>query len=91
MHVAGFNFVSVRFSVVSVRLNYQLSVSIVVFSFLGLLISSIPSYCYVSLSVLSYAPWSKGGCLSSAKLRSTDSVNPRAVLSRVRPRYRPLL
>jgi hypothetical protein len=30
-------------------------------------------------------------CLSSAKLRSTDSVNPRAVLSRVRPRYRPLL
>jgi hypothetical protein len=29
-----------------------------------------------------------GGCLSSAKLRSTDSVNPRAVLSRVRPRYR---
>jgi hypothetical protein len=31
------------------------------------------------------------GCLSSAKLRSTDSVNPRAVLSRVRPRYRHLL
>ena len=29
-----------------------------------------------------------GPCLSSAKLRSTDSVNPRAVLSRVRPRYR---
>jgi hypothetical protein len=29
-----------------------------------------------------------GGCLSSAKLRSTDSVNPRAVLSRVLPRYR---
>ena len=27
-------------------------------------------------------------CLSSVKLRSTDSVNPRAVLSRVRPRYR---
>jgi hypothetical protein len=27
-------------------------------------------------------------CLSSAKLRSTDSVDPRAVLSRVRPRYR---
>jgi hypothetical protein len=26
-------------------------------------------------------------CLSSAKLRSTDSVNPRAVLSRTRPRY----
>ncbi len=30
-------------------------------------------------------------CLSSAKLRSTDSVSPRAVLSRVRPRYRHLL
>ena len=30
-------------------------------------------------------------CLSSAKLRSTDSVNPRAVLSRLRPRYRHLL
>jgi hypothetical protein len=30
-------------------------------------------------------------CLSSAKFRSTDSVNPRAVLSRVRPRYRHLL
>jgi hypothetical protein len=30
-------------------------------------------------------------CLSSAKLRSTDSVNPRAVLSRVCPRYRHLL
>jgi len=27
-------------------------------------------------------------CLSSAKLRSTDSVNPRAVLSRALPRYR---
>ena len=26
-------------------------------------------------------------CLSSAKLRSTDSVNPRAVLSQVHPRY----
>jgi hypothetical protein len=30
-------------------------------------------------------------CLNSAKLRSTDSVNPRTVLSRVRPRYRHLL
>jgi hypothetical protein len=40
---------------------------------------------YLSLKC---APWSEGGCLSSAKLRSTDSVNPRAVLSRVRPRYR---
>ena len=29
-------------------------------------------------------------CLSSVKLRSTDSVNPRAVLSRVRPCYRHL-
>jgi hypothetical protein len=27
-------------------------------------------------------------CLRSAKLRSTDSVNPRAVLSRARPRNR---
>jgi len=36
----------------------------------------------------------EGGCtlpLSSAKLRSTDSVNPRPVLSRVLPRYRHLL
>ena len=31
---------------------------------------------------------SQAFCLSSAKLRSTDSVNPRAVVSRVRPRYR---
>jgi hypothetical protein len=30
-------------------------------------------------------------CLSPAKLRSTDSVNPRSVVSRVRPRYSPLL
>jgi hypothetical protein len=31
-------------------------------------------------------------CLSSAKLRSTDGVNPRAVLLRdLRPRYRHLL
>jgi hypothetical protein len=33
----------------------------------------------------------KKRCLSSAKLRSTDCVNPRTVLSRVRPRYRHLL
>ena len=33
-------------------------------------------------------PLNQKSCLSSAKLRSTDSVNPRAVLSRVRPRYR---
>ena len=30
-------------------------------------------------------------CLSPAKIRSTDSKNPWAVLSRVRPRYRHLL
>jgi hypothetical protein len=29
-------------------------------------------------------------CLRPTNLRSTDSVNPRAVLSRVRPRYTPL-
>ena len=60
MHVTGFNFVSVRFSVVSVRLNYQLSVSIFVFSFLGLLIS-IPSYRYVSLSVSKLRSLERGG------------------------------
>ena len=48
----------------------------------------IVTLAYLSLS---YAPWSEGGCLSSAKIRSTDSVNPRAVLSRVRPRSRHLL
>jgi len=43
---------------------------------------------YVSLSVSKLRSLERGGgCLSSAKLRSTDSVNPRAVLSRVRPRY----
>jgi hypothetical protein len=60
MHVTGFNFVRVRFSVVSVRLNYQLSVSIFVFSFLGLLIS-IPSYRYVSLSVSKLRSLERGG------------------------------
>ena len=60
MHVTGFNFVSVRFSVVSFRLNYQLSVSIFVFSFLGLLIS-IPSYRYVSLSVSKLRSLERGG------------------------------
>jgi hypothetical protein len=60
MHVTGFNFVSVRFSVVSVRLNHQLSVSIFVFSILGLLIS-IPSYRYVSLSVSKLRSLERGG------------------------------
>ena len=60
MHVTGFNFVSGRFWVVSVRLNYQLLVSIFVFSFLGLLIS-IPSYRYVSLSVSKLRSLERGG------------------------------
>jgi hypothetical protein len=85
MHVTGFDFVSVRFSVVSVRLNYQLSVSRF---FVSGITASIPSYRYVSLSVSKLRSLER---VSSAKLRSTDSVNPRAVLSRVRPRYRPLL
>ena len=88
MHVTGFTG--------TVSVNWSVSVSIFrfgcqfQFSFFRLL-----DYCYrfqamVTLAYLSlsYAPWSEGGCLSSAKLRSTDSVNPRAVLSRVRPRYR---
>ena len=82
MHVTGFNW-SVSDSII----NWSVSVSIFVF------VSGITDidsklllrYPYLSLS---YAPWSEGGCLSSAKLRSTDSVNPRAVLSRVLPRYR---
>ena len=67
-------------SIVSVSFNF-------VFRFWLYCIDSklLLRYPYLSLS---YAPWSEGGCLSSAKLRSTDSVNPRAVLSRVRPRYR---
>ena len=69
--------------------SWSVSVSIFVFSFLGLLIS-IPSCRYVSLSVSKLRSLERGGCLSSAKLRSTDSVNPRAVLAQVRPRYRPL-
>ena len=82
--------VSVSIFVLSVSdsiVSWSVSVSIFVF------VSGITDidsklllrYPYLSLS---YAPWSEGGCLSSAKLRSTDSVNPRAVLSRVRPRYR---
>jgi len=35
----------------------------------------------VILSV-SYRSWSEGGCLSPAKLRPTDSVNPRSMLTR---------
>ncbi len=48
---------------------------------------------YFNSSVVGYNEEGVGlhACLSSAKLRSTDSVNPRAVLSRVRPRYRHLL
>jgi len=40
---------------------------------------------FVTVGYLSllFAPWSEGGCLSPAKLRSTDSVYPRVVLSRV--------
>ncbi len=40
--------------------------------------------------MISYSKLSED-CLRSPKLRSTDSVNPRSVLSRVRPRYRHLL
>ena len=39
----------------------------------------------VILSV-SYRSWSEGGCLSPAKLRPTDSVNPRSMLTRASPR-----
>jgi hypothetical protein len=49
----------------------------------------VSSYRCVSLSVSKVRCLERGG--SSAKLRSTDSANPRAVLSRVRPRYRHLL
>ncbi len=73
---------------VSVRLNCQCQIQFRFFvSGFTDIDSKLLRYPYLSLS---YAPWSEGGCLSSAKLRSTDSVNPRAVLSRVRPRYRPL-
>jgi len=92
MHVAGFNLVSVSLNFQFCQCQTQLSVSVSI-SFFRFWLYCIDSklllrYPYLSLS---YAPWSEGGCLSSAKLRSTDSVNPRAVLSRVRPRYRPLL
>ena len=94
MHVTGFNWsVSdsiINWSVSDSIINWSVSVSIFVFLFLGLLIS-IPSYRYVSLSVSKLCFLERGGCLTSAKLGSTDSVNPRSVISRVRPRYRPLL
>jgi len=67
--------------------SWSVSVSIFVFVSGITDIDSKLSLRYPYLS-LSYAPWSEGGCLSSAKLRSTDSVNPRAVLSRALPRYR---
>ena len=73
------------FNFVSVRLNCQCQIQFRFFVSGFTDIDSKLRYPYLSLS---YAPWSEGGCLSSAKLRSTDSVNPRAVLSRVRPRYR---
>ena len=76
------------FNFVSVRLNCQCQIQFRFFVSGFTDIDSKLRYPYLSLS---YAPWSEGGCLSSAKLRSTDSVNPRAVLSRVLPRYRPLL
>jgi len=75
-------------SILSVSVSiFVLSVSIFVF------VSGITDidsklllrYPYLSLS---YSPWSEGGCLNSAKLRSTDRVNPRAVLLRALPRYR---
>ena len=87
MHVAGFNLVSVSLNFQFCQCQTQLSVSVSISFFVSGFtdIDSKLRYPYLSLS---YAPWSEGGCLSSAKLRSTDSVNPRAVLSRVRPRYR---
>jgi hypothetical protein len=87
MHVAGFNLVSVSLNFQFCQCQTQLSVSDSISFFVSGFtdIDSKLRYPYLSLS---YAPWSEGGCLSSAKLRSTDSVNPRAVLSRVRPRYR---
>ena len=75
------------FNFVSVRLNCQCQFQFRFFvsGFTDIDSKLLLRYPYLSLS---YAPWIEGGCLSSAKLRSTDSVNPRAVLSRVRPRYR---
>jgi hypothetical protein len=97
MHVTGFDW-SVSVSII----NWSVSVSIFCILFWFTVISifvtitttiDFKSQVIVTLAYLSlkYAPWSEGGCLSSAKLRSTDSVNPRAVLWRVRPRYRHLL
>ena len=91
MHVTGFNFVSFNFRFVSVKLNCQLVSVSLNFRFFVSGITDIDSKLSLAYLSLSYAPWIEGGCLSSAKLRSTDRVNPRAVLSRVRPRYSPLL
>ena len=44
------------------------------------------SVCTLVMNIIAQLQTRK--CLSSAKLRSTDSVNPRSVLSRVLPRYR---
>jgi hypothetical protein len=88
-------YVCYRFQLVSVSFHFRCS--FLVYCYIDFLLRydrfQVSSYRYVSLSYLSlrYAPWSEGGCLSPAKLRSTDSVNRRAVLSRVRPRYRHLL
>ena len=75
------------FNFVSVRLNCQCQFQFRFFvsGFTDIDSKLLLRYPYLSLS---YAPWSEGGCLSSAKLRSTDSVNPRAVLSRALPHYR---
>jgi hypothetical protein len=96
MYVTGFSW-SVSDSII----NWSVSVSIFVFRFWFTVISIFRYvYCYdfksqviVTLAYLSlkYVPWSEGGCLTPSKVRSTDSVNPRAVLLRVRPRYRHLL
>jgi hypothetical protein len=88
MHVTGFNW-SVSDSII----NWSVSVSIFRFSFLVYCTIDFKSQNIVTVAYLSlrYAPWSEGGCLRPVKLRSTDNINPRAVLSRVRPRYRHLL
>jgi len=62
MHVTGFNW-SVSDSIIKVSdsiINWSVSVSIFVFSFLGLLIS-IPSYRYISLSVSNLRSLERGG------------------------------
>jgi hypothetical protein len=97
MHVTGFSW-SVSDSIINCQC--QLRFSFFVFGLLSYrffvtftVTFDFKSQVIVTLAYLSLrnAPWSEGGCLSPAKLRSTDSVNPRAVISRVRPRYRPVL